>query len=82
MTDLENYMIQGEPEQKERGYIWHTAIGLQQVDGLKPSEYLIATANKNINGDITLEEAQKLIESYYQDKPVPADDEIRVEEAD
>jgi len=82
MTDLENYMIQGEPEQKERGYIWHTAIGLQQVDGLNPSEYLIATANQNINGDITLEEAQKLIESYYQTKPVPADDEIRVEEAD
>jgi len=35
MIDLENYMKQGEPDQKERGYIWHTAIGLQQVDGMQ-----------------------------------------------
>jgi transcription initiation factor TFIIIB Brf1 subunit/transcription initiation factor TFIIB len=37
---------------------------LQQVDGLKPSDYLISTANKNINRDITLDEAQTLIEDY------------------
>jgi hypothetical protein len=49
VTELENYITQGEPEQKERGYLWDTAIGLQQVDGLKPSDYLIATANENIN---------------------------------
>ena len=82
MTDLENYMIQGEPGQKERGYLWHTAIGLQKVDGLKPSDYLVDTANKNINGDITLEEAQRLIERYYENKPVRINDETRTEEAD
>ncbi len=82
MTDLENYMKQGEPEQQERGYVWHTAIGLQQVDGLTTSDYLIETANKNINGDITLEEAQKLIEGYYKSRPVPVDDKTRTEEAD
>jgi fido (protein-threonine AMPylation protein) len=75
-------MTQGEPEQKERGYVWHTAIGLQQVDGLKPSAYLINTANQNINGDITLSDAYSQIESYYKAKPVRKDDESRTEEAD
>jgi hypothetical protein len=42
MTDLSNYQTQGEPEQRERGYLWDTAIGLQQVDGLKPSAYLMS----------------------------------------
>lgn len=82
MTDLDNYLIQGEPEQKERGFLWDTAIGLQKVDGLKPSDYLIATANENINGDITLDEAYTRIESYYKARPVRIDDESRTEEAD
>ena len=82
MIDLENYKTQGEPDQRERGYIWHTAIGLQKVDGLTTSDYLIETANKNINGDITLEEARKLVEDYYVAKPLTADDKTRTDEAD
>jgi fido (protein-threonine AMPylation protein) len=78
---LEPYITQGEPEKQERSYIWHTAIGLQQVDGLEPSEYLIKTANQNINGDITLDEAQRMIEGYYQTRPAQPD-ESRTEEAD
>ena len=38
MTDFEEYIRQGEPDKKEKSIIWQTAIGLQQVDGLKPSE--------------------------------------------
>lgn len=45
---------------------WKTAIGLQQVDGLIPSEYLIETARQNIEGDITIEEVKKRIDHYYQ----------------
>ena len=82
MTDLENYLTQGEPDQKERGYVWHTAIGLQQTDKLKTSDYLISIANKNINGDITLDEAQKLIDDYYEKKPALREDKTRTEEAD
>jgi hypothetical protein len=41
MKDFEEYIRQGEPEQKEKVHIWQTAIGLQQVDGLTPSDYLI-----------------------------------------
>lgn len=82
MIDLENYKVQGEPDQRELGYIWHTAIGLQKVDGLTASDYLIETANKNINGDITLSEARRLVENYYKAKPLSPDDKTRVAEAD
>ncbi len=80
--DLEEYIRQGEPAKREKGIAWQTAIGLQEVDGLKPSEYLIQTAQKHIDGDITIEEAKVLVDSYYQSKPVTAGDNNRTEEAD
>ncbi|MDD7692209.1 MAG: antitoxin VbhA family protein, partial [Prevotella sp.] len=63
MKDFEEYIRQGEPHKKEKGYVWRTAIGLQAVDDLKPSEYLIQTARQHIEGDITIEEAKQLIDS-------------------
>lgn len=80
--DLEEYIRQGEPQKREKGIAWQTAIGLQEVDGLKPSEYLIQTAQKHIEGDITIEEAKVLVDSYYQSKPATAKDDSRTEEAD
>ena len=61
---LEEYIRQGEPQQRERGEAWKVAIGLQQVDGLQTSVYLLDTARKHIEGDITIEEAKELIDSY------------------
>ena len=52
MMDFDEYIHQGEPQQREKGYAWQTAIGLQAVDGLKPSDYLIETARKDIEGEI------------------------------
>jgi len=46
MINFDEYIRQGEPQQREKGYAWQTAIGLQAVDGLKPSDYLIETARK------------------------------------
>ena len=80
--DFDEYIRQSEPSKQKKGYIWQTAIGLQDVDGLKPSEYLIETAKKNIDGDITLEEANDLIHSYYESKTARLDVENRTEEAD
>ena len=83
MHDFEEYIRQGEPDKKEKGIIWQTAIGLQQVDGLKPSAYLIETANLNIEGDITFDEVKNRIDSYYKaqaSKPTATDN--RTEEAD
>ena len=66
--DFDTYIFQSEPSKQERGKLWQTAIGLQQVDGLTPSKYLYETAKRNIDGDITIEEAKKLIDSYYESK--------------
>lgn len=66
--DLEQYLRQNEPDKYNRGVAWTTAIGLQQVDGLKTSEYLHATARRNIEGEISIDEAQNLIKSYYLSK--------------
>ena len=81
MSDFEEYIRQGEPDKKEKSYIWQTAIGLQQVDGLKPSAYLIETAKQNIEGDITFEEVKKRIDAYYKTQENRHDDD-RTEEAD
>ena len=80
---LDEYIRQGEPQEQERGRAWQTAIGLQEVDGLKTSPYLLETARRHIEGDITISEAKQLIDSYY--KSLTGRKEIegeRTEEAD
>ena len=78
---FKEYIRQSEPSKRDKGYAWHTAIGLQAVDGLKPSKYLIDTAIKNIEGNISIDEAQELLDTYYEENP-KADTEDRTEEAD
>lgn len=78
---FKEYIKQSEPNKRDKGYVWHTAIGLQAVDGLKPSKYLIDTAIKNIEGDISLDEAQELLNTYYEENPKIEVDN-RTEEAD
>ncbi len=70
------------PTRKELGQAWSTAIGLQDVDGLKPSEYLYETARKSIEGEISVDEAGDLINSYYESKDGRLAAETRTEEAD
>lgn len=79
---FKEYLKESEPDKAGRSYAWSTAIGLQAVDGLKPSKYLIDTAIQNIEGKITIKEAQSLIDSYYKERPVQQSDEERTEEAD
>ncbi len=79
---FKEYLKESEPDKASKGYAWSTAIGLQAVDGLKTSEYLINTAIQNIEGKITIKEAQNLINSYYEERPVHFSDEERTEEAD
>ena len=64
---FEEYIRQTEPSKKELGYAWYTAMGLQAVDGLETSEHLKGIARDNIDGKITLPEANKLIETYYEE---------------
>lgn len=82
MNDFEEYMRQVEPHKREKGYAWQTAIGLQAVDGLKTSTYLMDTARQHIEGDITIDEVKHLIDSYYKSKNIRSSVEDRMEEAD
>ena len=79
---FKEYLRESEPNKAHKGYAWSTAIGLQAVDGLKPSKYLIDTAIQNIEGKITMKEAQSLIDNYYEERPVHLSDDVRTEEAD
>ena len=76
---FEEYSKEKEPTKYYKTYAWKTAIGLQQVDGLEPSEYLIKTAEQSINGDISFDDAHRLITSYYKENKSQAE---RTEEAD
>lgn len=83
LQGLEEYIRQGEPQKQERGRAWQTAIGLQEVDGLKTSPYLLDTARKHIEGDITIDEAKQLIDSYYKSQTGRKEmEDNRTEEAD
>ena len=78
---FKEYIRESEPAKRDKGYAWHTAIGLQAVDGLKTSEYLVHTAVRNIEGEISFEEANALLETYYEENPT-CDATDRTEEAD
>ena len=56
---FKEYIRQSEPDIRDKGYAWHTAMGLQAVDGLTPSQYLMETAIRNIEGYITIDQAQR-----------------------
>ena len=82
MDNWGKYLRAKEPGVREKAYAWKTAIGLQKVDGLTPSEYLIKTAWRNIEGKITLAESRDLIEGYYKSRPVTTKAEKGEKEAD
>lgn len=80
--NFDEYIRQGEPQKRERAEAWRVAIGLQAVDGLKTSEYLQETALKNIEGEITIDEARELVKQYYITKTTHDADDADKEEAD
>ena len=80
--NFDEYIRQGEPAQRERAEAWRVAIGLQAVDGLKTSEYLQETARKNIEGEITIDEARERVKQYYIKKTAHGNGDEDKEEAD
>ena len=66
--DFEAYERVAEPHKRERVSAWRTAIGLQDVDGLRVSDYLKETAVRHIEGDITIDEVREQLRSYYLSK--------------
>jgi fido (protein-threonine AMPylation protein) len=80
--NFDEYIRQGEPSQRESAYAWSTAIGLQAVDGLKTSGYLNDLARRNIEGELTIDEVENLLNSYYESKTTREADDDDKEEAD
>lgn len=80
--ELDEYIRQGEPEQSEKSEAWQIAIGLQQVDGLKTSAYLLDTAKEHIEGKINIEQVQQRIQSYYEERLERKEIEDETKEAD
>ncbi|MDD7138619.1 MAG: Fic family protein, partial [Bacteroidales bacterium] len=80
--DFEAYERVAEPHKREKAEAWRAAIGLQDVDGLKVSEYLKETAAKHIEGDITIDDVREQLRSYYINKTTHDKDDVASEEAD
>ena len=80
--DFEAYERMAEPHKQEKASAWRTAIGLQDVDGLKVSDYLIETAVRHIEGDITIDDVRERLKSYYINKTTHDKDDEEKEEAD
>lgn len=68
MNHFEEYLHHPDPDKRKRASNWRMAIGLQAVDGLKTSEYLIEIARQQIEGEITMDKVQELISAHYQSK--------------
>lgn len=79
---LNEYIRQGEPDQVDKSIAWKTAIGLQDVDGLKTSDYLIETAKEHIEGKISISDADRRIQSYYEERKDRNESDEDTKEAD
>ena len=79
---LNEYIRQGEPDQVDKSIAWKTAIGLQDVDGLKTSDYLIETAKDHIEGKISISDADRRIQSYYEERKDRNEPDEDTKEAD
>lgn len=78
---FEKYKEEKELSKYEKTYSWQTAIGLQDVDKLEPSNYLMEKVIENIEGSLSFNELEKLINTYYQQLP-KQEKNNRTEEAD
>ncbi|MBQ9691272.1 MAG: Fic family protein [Eggerthellaceae bacterium] len=63
------YTRESEPGKRQRYESWRTAIGLQAVDALVPSGYLLETAKLHIEGELSIDQVKDLINSYYEENP-------------
>ena len=63
---FEEYKNHPDKDVRERASNWGAAIGLQNVDGLSVSEFLIQLAQQQIEGEITMEEVTQRLNEHYK----------------
>lgn len=68
MNVFEEYLNSEDLEKRERAKLWRASIGLQAVDNLCVSNFLIETARKHIEGEISMNEVSQLIDEHYKKK--------------
>ena len=68
LKEFGGYFKSPEPGVRERADAWATAIGLQKVDGLEPSQYLLDLAKRHIEGKLTQRQVSRRINDYYSAK--------------
>ena len=67
MSNEENYEIENEiTDTEKKQELWDTGIGLNKVDNLEPSKYLLDLSQKNINGELKYKEIENLLKTYYE----------------
>ena len=70
--EFDSSMNSYQEEYRPKGYMkqlqWDMAIGLQEVDNLKPSKYLEEIIKKNILGELTIKEVGQSLREYYVEK--------------
>lgn len=67
-NEFDEYIVHEKPEPQDKTDAWQTTIGLQDVDGLKVSDYLFNAARQHIECDISTDEVQQRIKAYYETK--------------
>jgi len=68
MHILDEYLNDRDLEKRERAKLWRTSIGLQAIDNLRVSNFLIETARRHIEGEISMDEVSRLIDEHYKKK--------------
>ena len=81
MNEITYNKIEDENNPKIKQLYWNIAFGLQEVDGLKPSKYMLDLSSEHINNQKTYNEVQKEITTYYKKNKDNHDDDLE-EEAD
>lgn len=82
MEDFGEYLNQGNPDIKEKAYVWAAALGLQATDGLRTSYEMRRTARQYIEGRLTIDEVRQHINEYYKSNPPATTDKEKEQEAD
>ena len=64
-SSVNEYVEKYKSSYYEKQLNWDMAIGLQEVDNLKPSRYLEKLLTENVEGNLTIEEVKEELRNYY-----------------
>ena len=67
-SSINDYIETETPNNYVKQHEWDMAIGLQEVDNLKPSKYLEKLLQENVTGKKTIYEVEKELKEYYVEK--------------